>query len=184
MGPSNTRAKTAQKSFQKWHLCKDRTPSSLMVTASTCGTTTWTWADSWRSCATGRGWTAETPRGPRNKRGAKSQPPGRRASVTPQRPARSAARRTPAATGHPQSTVAFANRTGNPPECTGHTLWNQRTGRWFAPFCGTIPAQCVRPRGIELTRAGTARSCSARMRRGCCQAPTSGSSWWTVRDCI
>lgn len=166
--------------LQKWQQRKkesgSRAPSSLTGTALTCGTTTWTWLDCWRSCAPAVRGTMRTPCGQRETqqrtRGATFEPPGGRDARTPQRPA---ACRTPAPAGLPQASAASAGRTGRLQGCTSHTNWSQRTGKSSAPSCGGTPAQSVKPPGTTLTHAGTARrrSGGGRLRRSC-QCPGSG----------
>ncbi len=181
--------------LQKWPQREDKSgsgaPSSLMGTASTCGMTTWTWADCWRGCAAAVRGTAGTPRGPRKKkkqqqqqqrrrRGATSEALSGRTARSPQRPVQSAACRTPAAAGPPRTSAASASRTGSLRECTGHTSWNQKTGKSSAPSSGTTPAPSVKRPGTTPTHAGTARRRSGRGLGGCCRGPSSGN--WKTGD--
>lgn len=179
-----TRAQTVRNfSPKRRQQCREsRAPSCPTGNTSTCGMTTWTWAESWRSCAICvRGTPEETPRDPweqqpepQPERGATSRPPGGSTARTMWGPNQWAACRTAAPPGLLQTSAASASRTGSLHGCTAHTSWNLTTGKSSAPSSGTTPAPSAELRGIRLTRAATARRRNSRTRRGSCQAPGSG----------
>lgn len=163
--------------------CKEsRVPSCPTGTTSTCGMTTWTLAESWRSCAICvRGTPEETPRDPgeqqpepQPERGATSRPPGGSTARALWGPTQWAACRTAAPAGPLQTSAASASRTASLHGCTGHTSLSRTTGKSSAPSSGTTPAPSAGPPGTRLTHAATARRRSGRTRRGSCQAPGSG----------